>query len=47
MEDGVSDYREGDVLIDENGQRSRVVRDGRGLCLTPDLGPDDEEERHA
>lgn len=35
-ETGVSAYQEGDLLInDDTGERSRVVRDGRGLCLEP------------
>jgi hypothetical protein len=36
-EDGIDGYAEGDLLInDTTGERSRVVRDGRGLCLEPD-----------
>lgn len=34
--DGIAGYAEGDVLIcDDTGERSRVVRDGRGLVLEP------------
>lgn len=32
-DDGVIGYREGDVLVNELGERTRVVRDGRGLAL--------------
>lgn len=37
-EDGISGYKEGDILVnDTTGERSRVVRDGRGLVLVPDV----------
>lgn len=33
--DGISGYKAGDVLVnDDTGERSLVVRDGRGLALT-------------
>lgn len=35
-EDGISGYSEGEILVnDTTGERILVVRDGRGLCLTP------------
>jgi hypothetical protein len=46
--EGVYGYREGDVLVcDDTGDRFRVVRDGRGLCLAPigeDNAPGGEED---
>ena len=36
-ESGISGYRAGDVLVnDDTGERSIVVRDGRGLVLEPE-----------
>lgn len=36
-ENGITGYDEGDLLIDDTtGERSRVVRDGRGLVLQPE-----------
>lgn len=34
--DGITGYSEGDILVcEDTGERLRVVRDGRGLCLVP------------
>ena len=39
--DGIHGYREGDILVCiDTGECTRVVRDGRGLCLVPHIAPD-------
>jgi hypothetical protein len=38
-EEGITGYEEGDLLVDDTtGERSLVVRDGRGVCLQPLYG---------
>lgn len=46
-EDGILGYDDGDLLInDTTGEWSRVVRDGRGLCLEP-VEPNDADRQAA